>query len=316
MIRLMTLRRIEERPPDWPAWDADMLKVGSEPAWRAKYRLLQSWYRQMVLKAPAGRFRGRYRGNHLSPEWVAKYPTANFLTGEVSDYVDSRVPQVLAQGGVIEETRLRANLLSSQPLCFNLFGHLRAYPEHAITVLNATFDLDIETIKAIEVEWAPDPASHLGDKTAFDAYVEYTTPDGERGFIGVETKYTEPFTLQEYDRPSYRRVTDDPSSGFKRGAADLLKGKSTNQLWRNALLVASIRKEEGFDLGHVALLACKEDRALTGAVKKFAEQLIEPRSLLRVANFEDLISVADKIPALADWASAFRGRYLDLTQIA
>ncbi|MDP6822453.1 MAG: hypothetical protein QF554_04100 [Dehalococcoidia bacterium] len=311
----MTLRRIEERPPDWPAWNADMLKVGSESAWRAKYRLLQSWYRQMVIKAPAGKFRGRYRGNHLSPEWVARYPNANFLTREVSDYVDSRVPEVLAQGGVIEENRLRANLLSSQPLCFNLFGHLRAYPEHATTVLNATFDLQIETIKAIEVEWAPDTASHLGDKTAFDAYVEYTTAGGKSGFIGVETKYTEPFTLQEYDRPSYRRVADDPSSGFKPGAADVLKGKSTNQLWRNALLAASIRKEEGFDLGHVAVLACRDDRGLATAVKSFESQMDEPLSLLRVANYEDLIDEADKIPALADWASAFNRRYLDLSQI-
>lgn len=308
-------RNIDERPPDWPAWNSDILRVGSDPAWRAKYRLLQSWYRQMVIKAPAGRYRGRYRGNHLTPEWVARDPNANFLTKEISDYVDVRVPNVLAQGGSIEETRLRGNLLSSQPLCFNLFGQLRAFPEHAATVLGSTFDLDIASIVAIEVEWAPDPAKHLGDRTAFDAYVEYVTSDKKRGFIGVETKYTENFTQQDYDRPEYRQVTDDPASGFKPGAADILKARATNQLWRNALLAASVRKEEGFDHGHVAVLACKEDRSLGRAVKTFEGQMDDPASLVRVANFEDLIAEASKIPGLASWASAFDSRYLDLSQI-
>jgi hypothetical protein len=293
-----------------------MLKVNSEPMLRANYRLLQSWYRQTVLLAPAGRYHGKYRGNQISPEWLSNHPNANFLTKEVVDYVAERVPLVLAQGGAIEETRLMGNLLSSQPLCFNLFGHLRSYPEHAATVLSATFDLDIAKIETIEVEWAPDPSLHLGDKTAFDAYVQYTTSTGTRGFIGVETKYTENFTQHEYDRPEYRRVTEDPASGFKPGAAEILKAKPTSQLWRNALLVANVRKLEGFDHGHMAVLACKEDRALTGAVHRLEAQLEEPRSLLRVGNFQELIAEADKIPVLAEWAAAFDQRYLDLTPVS
>jgi hypothetical protein len=66
--------------------------------------------------------------------------------------VAERVREVLAEGGAIEETRLKGNLLSSHPLCFNPFSHLRTYPEHETTALLATFDLEIETI---EVEWVP-----------------------------------------------------------------------------------------------------------------------------------------------------------------
>ena len=65
----------------------------------------------------------------------------------------------------------------------------------------------------------------------------------------------------------------------------------------------------------MAVLACKDDRGLFNAVKRFEGQLEEPRSLLRVANFEDIISDADNIPALAGWAAAFRQRYLDLTPV-
>jgi hypothetical protein len=292
-----------------------MLKVGSEPAWRAKYRLLQSWYRQMVIKAPADRYRGRYRGNHLAQEWLAKDPNANFISPEVANYMAKRVPEVLAQGGAIEETHLKGNLLSSQPLCFNIFGHLKAFPEQARAVLNAIFELDIANIEVMEAEWAPDPSLHLEDKTAFDAYIQYTTTDAKRGFIGIETKYTEPFTQQVYDRPPYRRVTDDPDSGLKPGAAEALKGKPTNQLWRNALLAASVRKVESFDIGHVAVLACKADPILTDVVKRLEAQLEDPKSILRVASYEDLIAEANKYPELAEWASAFNGRYLDLSQI-
>ena len=60
---------------------------------------------------------------------------------------------------------------------------------------------------------------------------------------------------------------------------------------------------------------CKDDRGLVNAVKRFEGQLEEPRSLLRVANFEDIIYRAGKIPALAGWAAAFRQRYLDLTPV-
>jgi len=77
--------------------------------------------------------------------------------------------------------------------------------------------------------------------------------------------------------------------------------------------VASVRKLEGFDHGHVAVLACKDDRSLTGAVRRSEAQLKDPRSLLRVGNFQKLIAEADKIPALAEWSAAFRKRYLDLS---
>ncbi len=297
-----------------PSWD-DPALAASEPRWRARYRLLQSWYRETVLGAPPGRYGGRLRGNHLPADWLADHPDANFLTPEVIAYVKQRVPEVLAAGGTLAEKRLNSNLLSSMPLCFNLFGHLRAFPVEAAKVLSAAFDLDIATIERLEVEWAPDPSQHLRDRTAFDAYVEYRTGDGKRGFVGVETKYTESFSPEEYDTEEYRRVTASPGSGFKAGAADVLKGRATNQLWRNALLVVSVRQRERFDFGHVAVVACENDRSLRKAVDQFEQQLDDPSSLLRDVSYERIIGEADQHPALRDWAAVFRKRYLDLSPV-
>lgn len=299
---------------DSPSWDDPEL-AATEPKWRARYRLLQSWYRETILGAPPGRYRGRLRGNHLSAAWLAEHPDANFLSPEVIAYVKQRVPEVLKAGGTLDDTRLHSNLLSSMPLCFNLFGHLRAHPHEAATVLSSAFDLDIAVVDRIEVEWAPDPGRHLRDRTAFDAFVEYRTDDGKRAFVGVETKYTESFSPEEYDTAEYRRVTANPGSGFRPGAADVLKGGATNQLWRNALLVVSLRQRERFEYGHVAVVACENDLGLRKALDAFAQQLDAPSSLLRTVSYERIIDEAARLAALHDWAVAFRTRYLDLSPV-
>ena len=123
----------------------------------------------------------------------------NFLTPGVASYAEERIQGVRRAAGTLDADRLRRNMLSSMPLCFNLFGFLRLHRDLAAQVLGQVLNLDIarlddgDGIAGIEVEWAPPRARHLGDRTAFDAVVAYRTGDGRRGFLGVETKYTEPF---------------------------------------------------------------------------------------------------------------------------
>jgi hypothetical protein len=52
----------------------------------------------------------------------------------------------------------------------------------------------------VDIEYAPDPKEEfLDDRTAFDAFVEFDRVDGTRGFVGIETKLTEPFSRKTYD---------------------------------------------------------------------------------------------------------------------
>ena len=293
-----------------PAWDDPILLPKSEGKWIKQYRLLQSWYRETVIGAPPGKY-----GNYFQKSWLEDHPDANYLTPEVVEYVKQRVPEVKAEGGTLEPNRLKSNLLSSMPLCFNLFGHLNAHRVVAAKVMSLAFGLDIATVENIRVEWSPDRAVHLDDRTAFDAYVEYRTHDGKRGFVGVETKYTETFSPKVYDQDSYRRVTNRLGSGFRPGAADALKAKPTNQLWRNALLVVSLRQVEQFDYGHVAVVTCENDPVLPKAVLRFEGQLTDPPSLLRKVSYEKIIDAAGQHPELSDWAARFRKRYLDLSPV-
>ena len=143
------------------------------------------------------------------------------MTG-IASYAARRADEVQAEGGTLDRDRLMRNMLSSMPLCFNLFGYLRKHPAEAARGLAAVLDLDIVENLHIVVEWAPDPAAHLNDRTAFDAFVAYRTGDGRRAFLGIETKYTEPFSPRGYESERYDSVTQDTRSGFKPGAEKVL----------------------------------------------------------------------------------------------
>ena len=292
-------------------WNAPELQVASDTKWRAQYRGLQSWYRETVLRVPAGeKAPNRLVGSMLPAEIVAANPGLNFLTPEIAAYVERRIAEVKADNGTIEVDRLRRNMLSSMPLCFNLFGHLRTVRVAAAEVLSSLLELDISQIERVEVEWAPPPAEHLGDRTAFDAFIEYRTSDGARAFLGIETKYTEPFIQASYQSDRYRALTEDPRNGFKPGAYARLTGPKTNQLWRNALLALSLRTKEGYAQGHVLVVACREDAGAVKALGGLRAELADPESLLRAVALEHLISAFSERTDTKQWATAFEGRYL------
>ena len=248
-------------------------------------------------------------------EDVEQNPELNFLDGDISGYAVERAEQVQAEGGTLDYDRLMYNMLSSMPLCFNLFGYLRKYPVEAAQGLAVVLDLDIEEILDMVVEWAPDSDAHLGDRTAFDAFVRYRSRDGRRAFLGVETKYTEPFSPRPYDSERYDQITRDVASGFKSGAEHHLRKSVTNQLWRNALLVHSLRSTDEFDDGHVVVLSCEGDNNAKRAIDGLGSQLHEPLSLLRTATYEELMSKFADMTAVRSWAGEFRRRYLDLSPV-
>lgn len=168
----------------------------------ARYRRLQAWYRERQLQVPeAGLWNGKPVASLLPVEAVEAQPTLNFLTPAAYRHAERRIDEVRREGGTLDEDRLRRNLLSSMPLCFNVFGALGTHPAFASLLRTSGIDQDARTVEDVICEWAPRPASHhLGDRSAFDALVRYSAEDGSQRFIGVETKYTETFSPTEYER--------------------------------------------------------------------------------------------------------------------
>jgi hypothetical protein len=203
------------------------------------------------------------------------------------------------------------------PLCFNLFGKLRKEPAATAKVLHAVLGLDIAVVEEVLVEHAPPGAKQVvGDRTAFDAFVRYTTSTGASGFLGVETKYTEPFSPTSYPADRYETNPAFRAACFHPGAAARLAGSATNQLLRNTLLAAATRHTDGYDHGHAVVIAGHDDRTAHRAVTLVRAELTEPNDRLRSVSLERLIEHCQLEPRLAAWAQRFRQRYLDLSPIA
>ena len=182
----------------------------------------------------------------LPSEAVAADPSLNFLRDERLARI--ALDRLAENRGTFVEDRLKRNLLSSQPLCVNLFGILKLHPEAGAVVLATVTGLPIEHVDLVEIERAPDRAAAvLDDRTAFDAYVEYRTSSGDRGFLGIETKYTEPFSddlrLGEDKRDKYRRLAELLPVFKTPLSPDLLSPKAS-QLFRNLLLSLAHADEE------------------------------------------------------------------------
>ncbi|MDP2774203.1 MAG: hypothetical protein Q8O61_11665 [Nocardioides sp.] len=291
-------------------WNSPELFPANEPARIARYRRLQSWYRDEVLHAKAGAS-GNYPalGSYLDKSEVAVNPRLNFLSDEALAHAEMRISQVRAEGGALDPTRLKHNMLSSMPLCFNLFGTMRGEPDF-LEVFRELFDPEATTITDVVCEWAPQPSSDfLGDRTAFDAIVFYESKAGPR-FCGIETKYTEAFSATEYDSARYAAVTQE-SGWFKEPAVALveLRGRKTNQLWRNVMLAAAVEAYGQHGTGWVAVVALQEDPGVKDAMGALVPALADAERL-KFVPIETILDSADGQPSLERWAADFRQRYV------
>ena len=97
-------------------------------------RLHQSWYRDRALRVPYGTGPDRgsktFFGNMLTEE--SANSGLNFLSPGIFELAKQRVEGP----GVVEPFRLLRNMLSSQPMCFNLLGEIALDLESAVELVH------------------------------------------------------------------------------------------------------------------------------------------------------------------------------------
>ena len=114
----------------WPHWSDDTWVESDDTVWRRGLRLQQGWWRSTHTMLGPGYIRGRARPVvSMLPDGVGWPP--NLMTPEACGAAERALARMKssAQQGIIAEDRRRRNLLSSQPLCFNLFGYLDSHRE-------------------------------------------------------------------------------------------------------------------------------------------------------------------------------------------
>ena len=292
-------------------WDDPRLGSGRDTHLTARYRKLQSWWRHAHLQSAPGHAPRRSKpvGSLLQQADVDTDPWLNFIHPAAWQHAEQRAVEVQREGGTLRRDRLFGNLLSSMPLCFNVFGALGDHPDF-VWFLRQTFAPDAISVERVLCEWSPRPtAYYLDDRTAFDAAIWHLDAAGRRCLLGIEVKYTDTFSPKPYTSTRYDDVSRR-SGWFRPEAEKRLVASPTNQLWRNALLAASVELAGDVDHAVLGVLHLGEDPAEIASIDAFTSDLVEGDRFVSV-TLDDLCQAASNHPEFGGWSATFRQRYLD-----
>jgi hypothetical protein len=283
-------------------------------SFQPRARLLQAIWRE-EQGYDSTTYRGKIRGARLPMPW-AKDTLANYLTDTIRDVVRAEVldPDTAA-GKLYGQPRIFNNLLSSQPLCFNLFGELQQDLELASKVFRTLTDGRAERVVAVEFEYSPGrgDARYTGDSSAFDVFVRFRTPEGGEGFAGIEVKYHENLKLKPARLTERHAEITGAMGCFDETVLERLKACPLEQIWRDHLLAGAMLADGEFDDGFFVFLAPEGNEYCREAVADY-------RACLTVDDTFESWTLEGVVDALrehssAEWVELFFRRYLDFSKI-
>ena len=269
-------------------------------------RLLQSkWREQKQYPIGLGKL-----GNYLE-DTFARTQKSNFLTEKIKTLVEYEVYMSQNNDKLISEPRIWNNLLSSQPLCFNLFGELHFDLKLATGLFSKLFPKRIKEVIAVKFEYSPSRGdiNFTHDRSAFDVFIEYRNKENKSGFVGIEIKYAE--TMKDElasHKQRYEEIAKE-SGVFKDNSLKNLKSKPLQQIWRDHLLSIATRKlyTEGFFM----FLFPSKNENCQSAVNLYLEQLNSTDEKINgfcPRHLETIITVLSKIHK-SDWVGELVARY-------
>ena len=304
----------------------------------AECRKLQSIYR-VEIGEDIRPYTDRYGnvhcyGNYISNGDIPKDGCwKNFLTECAFKHAEYRVEN-RKEYETIESDRLFNNLLSSQPMAFNLFCPLRQMcmdsPELATKVIKSALpDYPIHKVTEVELEFIPKNYPELtGDKSAMDAIIRFEDEQGKGGFIAVETKYSENLgTNVAYDRDENGKKIPRAKSieavkklqCFNPDVEKSIMGGSTplTQIYRNFLLSEMYGHKEGL-LSYSIILAPKRHpsnkRELESLTNGLREEYKNKIKEIKLEDFvERIISICPE--EYATIFERFYDRYLNFDKL-
>ena len=254
-------------------------------------------------------------GSRLIMPW-AEETLANYMTDTIRQVVREEVmDKEKSRGKLFGRPRIFNDLLSSQPLCFNLFGELRKDLELATAVFNDLTSGRVRSVTSIEFEESPGRGDvrYTGDNSAFDVFVTFKTSGGGSGFIGIEVKYHENLIgAAATHRPRYDEVADMMGC-FDSNKLEDLKSQPLQQVWRDHLLAGALRSVGPYEDGFFVFLYPRDNPHCAGAITQYAESLTN-RESFEAWTLEDVTSGIKRHTG-KDWVDAFYDRYLNFAKL-
>jgi hypothetical protein len=247
----------------------------------------------------------------------ARASTANFVTPGAVAAVRARLAAP-EQYQMLKEDRLWADLLSSMPMCFNLFGVLAGDGEGAQRAVRAWWpDVPSGEVR-VRFEHSPgrrDPL-FLGNQSAFDVAFDVDAGAGSRAIIGVETKYHEHAVAEVSPKLAalarYVEVTER-SRVFADGWRERIVGTDLQQIWLDHLLVLAMLQHPSkrWTWGRFVLVYPAANPSFVAAASRYKKVLVDATTF-EARTIEEMILSPGAVPELV--AGTVRGRYLDSTR--
>ena len=283
--------------------------VKSDNPFQRTVRLRQALWREK-RGYPIGLHRGVPLGTRLQmPD--AEVHLWTYLTDGIREVVRAEVLDPRrSEEKLFARPRIFDDLLSSQPLCFNLFGELKRDLDLASRVMGRLAPSRVKTVCRIEFEHSPgrgDPR-YTADRSAFDVYVEYQSSVGEKGFLGIEVKYHE--DMNDALAP-HRERYDQVALGmgcFHASRLSDLRMKPINQLWRDHMLAGSMLLADGRKEGTFMVLYPAENSHAAAAIQKYLACLADS-STFGAWTLESFVAALEAEGA-GSWVGELRDRYL------
>lgn len=258
-------------------------------------------------------------GNFIKLDF-AKNTGANFLTDKIFEIVKNEVANKHITGKVIKEPRIWNNLLSSQPLAFNIFGELSINLNLATSVFRRVFpDRKVKHINKIDFEYSPGRKNqkYTGDSSAFDVFVEYENSLSDKCFFGIEVKYAEDLN----DKPATHKNTyteiSNESGVFNMAMVEVLKEKPIQQIWRDHLLVLSMFiKNNDFNRGDFIYLYPSDNSNCAKGIEQYKMTFNENKESYFIPLTLEKLASTIKTISNEKWINEFINRYLNFEKIS
>lgn len=261
---------------------------------KIKSRMLQGIYRKTKIE-------GVYCNYLIDSSCFINFMRSEKLQNDAA----KELKDIIARDRLTDQKRLCNNLLSSQPLAFNLFLPLRwdNYKIATETFKKLYPDLNIKNITDIKLEFVPGDNKEnriiVTDKSCFDVFVEYITFLGQKSCIGIEVKYTEPFSNTDFNkapddkRKRYINAISDYSNQFYSEYTQKYLGVEFNQLFRNQLISEEVKSKTDYANCFQIVLFSSNDTKCIKAVNEFS-------SMLKIDKSFQTLTIEDFIKSIID----------------
>ncbi|MCF4124936.1 MULTISPECIES: PGN_0703 family putative restriction endonuclease [Methylobacterium] len=293
--------------------------VPADHRFKAAARFMQALWREdrgLAIGTHVNRHephRPRRLGSRIST--AAGALGANFLHPDIVPVV-TRALAYREPSAAYDIDRLKTNLLSSQPLAFNLFGLLARDPALATRFVTEFLPGTLTEVTDILFEHSPgrgDPR-FTADRTAYDVVLRGRDTTGARGLICIEIKYSEPgHEPAPPPHPRHTQIAHATPGLLVDPEAPTLTSATCQQFYRQHCLASAMLTAGLADTATLAFIAPTHNQSAHAAAATYRRHLTDPQTgpIPFVPTTLEHAFAAIATAGLPDHARALHRRYTD-----